>query len=67
MNDGKRTNRRSGKLLRLVVTTVAALPLCQVACTPDLLIQSFTNEIIFSATQFTFQTAQTIFANVFQI
>ena len=46
---------------------VAALPLMQVSCSPDLLTQAFTNEIIYSAVQFSYGVSETVLLNLFAL
>ena len=57
--------RKSTRLRALrLITTAAALPLLQVACTPDTLAQAVAAEVTRSTTQFVFDVSQTVFQNL---
>jgi hypothetical protein len=64
---GRKSIRERRRGWRAIAMLVASLPLMQTACVTDALSASFRNELTTSATLFTFEVAQTIFANVFEL
>lgn len=64
---GRQSIRKLRRHWRAAALLVASLPLFQTACITDALSASFRNELTTSATLFTFEVAQTILANVFEL
>ncbi len=57
-------NRSFVRAKRFALLVAASLPLMQVTCTSESLVQSFENQVTAVAAFFTFDVAYTIFSNV---